>query len=70
MSDKMINKMESVSYDPHMVPAETAARLEREGENFKQVPDEEPTTGGYTVDNEGLVNNYAVEPETYPEPQS
>lgn len=56
------------NYDPNIIPAETNARLEREGTNFKQLPDSEgdlDTTGGYTVDNEGLLNNYAVEPEMY-----
>ncbi|MCL1469659.1 hypothetical protein [Argonema antarcticum] len=69
------------NYDPHIVPAETAARQEREGNNFKSVPtlereedaetntqtDDESirTTDGYTVDKEGLLNNYAIEPEMY-----
>ncbi|HEY9852148.1 MAG TPA: hypothetical protein V6D28_21925 [Leptolyngbyaceae cyanobacterium] len=68
-------------YDPHIVPAETAARREREKETFKTVPtmerEEEAktnddvddgsirTTDGYTVDKEGLLNNYAIEPEMY-----
>jgi hypothetical protein len=59
------------SYDAHMIPAETAARKDREGHEFKQVPDDAKTagsldtTGGCTVDTEGLANNYAVEPEMY-----
>jgi hypothetical protein len=56
------------NYDRGIVPAETAARKEREGENYKQLPDHDETldtTGGYTVDKEGLANNYAVEPEMY-----
>jgi len=63
--------VENETYDAHIVPAETAARQEREGENYKHTPDStEPadsidTTGGYTVDSEGLANNYAVEPEMY-----
>jgi hypothetical protein len=71
----MANNQEEVSidtYDLHIVPAETAARKEREGKNYKQVPeqlDEDSesinTTDGYTVDGEGLVNNYATEPEMY-----
>lgn len=68
-------------YDPHIVPAETAARIEREGNTFKTTPSEgraenaatddqtDPgsidTTSGYTVDKEGLLNNYAIEPEMY-----
>jgi hypothetical protein len=69
------------TYDRGIVPAETKARMEREGEFYKTLPTEEReasaftddqtnpesirTTDGYTVDNEGLINNYAVEPEMY-----
>lgn len=69
------------SYDPHIVPAETAARKDREGNLFKTHPTEAReasaptddqtesdslhTTDGYTVDKEGLLNNYAIEPEMY-----
>ena len=58
------------SYDPNLIPAETAARIEREGGAYKSVPhadetDNLNTTGGYTVSREGLLNNYAVEPEMY-----
>lgn len=75
------DRAQSDVYDPHIVPAETAARKEREGSEFKTVPTEEreasastddqtdseslETTGGYTVDKEGLLNNYAIEPEMY-----
>lgn len=56
-------------FDPHIIPAETAARKDREGDNFKQIPDDVEgdidTTGGFTVDSEGLVNNFAIEPEMY-----
>jgi hypothetical protein len=61
------------NYDAHIIPSETAARKEREGEGFKHKPESEEsqesidTTGGYTVDGEGLANNYAVEPEMYVE---
>ncbi len=72
------------NYDRGIVPAETAARREREGDLFKTTPTEEReagaitddqthpgdsirTTDGYTVDKEGLLNNYAVEPEMYNE---
>ncbi|MDJ0694201.1 hypothetical protein [Mastigocoleus sp. MO_188.B34] len=62
-------RTEKDGYDRNIIPAETAARIEREGEGFKQQPeeteDELDTTGGYTIDNEGLANNYAVEPEMY-----
>ncbi|MDZ8188626.1 MAG: hypothetical protein RMX96_27695 [Nostoc sp. ChiSLP02] len=69
------------TYDRGIIPAETAARREREGDKFKTRPTEEReansatddqtdpesirTTDGYTVDREGLLNNYAVEPEMY-----
>jgi hypothetical protein len=59
------------SYDPHIIPAETAARKEREGENFKRLPKNPPgsesldTTAGFTVDKEGLVDNFGIEPEIY-----
>ncbi|AFY65982.1 hypothetical protein [Geitlerinema sp. PCC 7407] len=64
------NNVSNETYDPHIVPAETAARIEREGQNFKQKPDHEDsidTAGGYTMDREGLMNNYAIEPEMYVE---
>jgi hypothetical protein len=60
------------TYDRGIVPAETAARKEREGEEYKRsLHEEKPesgdidTTGGYTIDKEGLSNNYAIEPEMY-----
>ncbi|OCQ99809.1 hypothetical protein BCD64_01620 [Nostoc sp. MBR 210] len=69
------------TYDRGIVPAETAARKEREGDLYKTLPTEEReaaaptddqtdaesihTTDGYTVDKEGLLNNYAIEPEMY-----
>ncbi|HEY9887766.1 MAG TPA: hypothetical protein V6D02_05150 [Candidatus Obscuribacterales bacterium] len=63
------SRVQSDNYDAHIVPAETAARKEREQENYKQIPEKSEgdldTTGGYTVDSEGLANNYAVEPEMY-----
>lgn len=60
-------------YDRGIVPAETAARKKREGASYKQTPVPEAeggnahTTDGYTSDREGLVNNYAIEPEPYVE---
>lgn len=58
------------TYDRGIVPAETAARKEREGSRFKEQASEDnqsdfDTTGGTTVDKEGLANNYAIEPEIY-----
>ncbi|MEC4891605.1 MAG: hypothetical protein SAL07_10980 [Oscillatoria sp. PMC 1051.18] len=61
------------TYDRNIVPAETAARKEREKENFKHPPEHKKaedeagveTTEGYTTDKEGLTNNYPIEPEMY-----
>jgi hypothetical protein len=57
------------TFDRGIVPAETAARKEREGENYKQMPEQDEgnlnTAGGYTMNSEGLINNFAVEPEMY-----
>ncbi|BAZ08014.1 hypothetical protein [Calothrix sp. NIES-3974] len=66
-------RVERDTYDRGIVPAETAARREREGEEFKHLRrekvadgvDELAETGGYTIDNEGLTNAYAIEPEMY-----
>lgn len=63
-------EQKSANYDRHIVSAETAARQDREKENYKELPENEDsneldTTGGYTVDREGLLNNYPVEPEMY-----
>lgn len=63
-------RVETDTYDRGIVPAETAARIEREKEDYKQLPEQETdgdldTTSGYTVDKEGLLNNYAIEPEMY-----
>lgn len=74
-------KMEAPHYDRGITPAETAARQDREGDAFMHIPTEsdleddktEPhvnpdsihSMDGYTVDKEGLVNNYAIEPEMY-----
>lgn len=43
-----------------LVPSEVSARMRREGNGFNR-----PPLAGATVDQEGLTNNYAVEPETY-----
>ena len=75
------DRAEVDTYDRGIIPAETAARMEREGNTYKTLPTEEReadaptddqtdpdsirTTDGYTVDKEGLLNNYAVEPEMY-----
>ncbi len=65
----MDNRTKRDSYDRQMIPSETAARIEREEEDYKQIPEQSKgeidTTDGVTVDNEGLLNNYAIEPEMY-----
>ncbi|AFW93761.1 hypothetical protein VB638_00710 [Dolichospermum sp. UHCC 0684] len=77
----MNEKITADTYDRGIIPAETAARMKREGVNYKHLPTEEDlasaatddqtdiysirTTDGYTVDKEGLLNNYPVEPEMY-----
>jgi hypothetical protein len=69
----MVDRVARDTYDRKIVPAETAARKEREGEDYKHTPDtpdqdvtsDLDTTAGFTVDQEGLVNNFAVEPEMY-----
>ncbi|MGB8689109.1 MAG: hypothetical protein WCD53_17460 [Microcoleus sp.] len=79
--EKIEANMEAPHYDRGITPAETAARQEREGSNFMHTTTEKHqqhattddqtddesihTTEGYTVDQEGLVNNYAIEPEMY-----
>lgn len=75
------DRVQDDNYDPHIVPADTAARMEREGDTYKTLPNKGReaeaqtndqtdsgsinTTDGYTVDKEGLINNYAIEPEMY-----
>jgi hypothetical protein len=44
-----------------LVPAEAQSRMDREGVNFLR----RPAQNGATVDQEGLTNNYAIEPEMY-----
>jgi len=62
-------RVQSDNYDPHIIPSETAARKDREADDYKQVQEASAgnidTTSGYTVDQEGLANNYAIEPEMY-----
>jgi hypothetical protein len=58
--------VEGDNYDRGIVPAETAARKDREGDDFKRNPqDDRPETHGFTVDKEGLIDNFAIEPEMY-----
>lgn len=69
-SDDVSKQVSADNYDPHIIPAETAARKEREGAAYKNTPEQAEdadldTSAGFTVDKEGLVNNFAVEPEMY-----
>ncbi|MGB3787374.1 MAG: hypothetical protein WA949_05140 [Phormidesmis sp.] len=62
------DSIQTDNFDRGIVPAETAARKEREGDDYKETSDKEgsiDTTGGQTMSNEGLANNYAIEPEMY-----
>lgn len=69
----MVDRVARDTYDRKIVPSETAARMEREGKDYKHTPDtpeqdvssDFDTTSGYTVDQEGLANNFAIEPEMY-----
>ena len=68
----MSNQNDSIpQYDTHIIPAESVARQHREGKNFGHTSHAEAdgissqATEGYTVDKEGLLNNYAIEPEMY-----
>ncbi len=80
-NSQLNNDIDAPHYDRGIVPAETAARKEREGDLFMHIPSKEhdqeaetddqtnsesiDTTKGYTVDREGLLNNFATEPEMY-----
>ncbi len=65
------DEMDTSSADRGIIPAEVAARMDREGGDYRETAHEQAadksldTTGGATVDQEGLANNYAVEPEMY-----
>lgn len=73
MSTKHDSQESAPQYDAHLIPAESAARQHREGKDFGHTSHDElkgepsHTTDGYTVDQEGLINNYAIEPEMYVE---
>ena len=47
------------TYDAHIVPAETAARMEREGSNFKKTPSQQKEEMAKTNDqtDEDIDNN-------------
>ncbi len=52
-----------------LIPTEVQANIRHEA----SAPLHEPLAAGYTVDDEGIVNNYAIEPEMskaeYPSPK-
>ena len=54
-----------------LIPAEVQANTRQEKETGKSL--NQPLEGGYTRDDEGIVNNYAIEPEMseaeYPSPK-
>jgi hypothetical protein len=67
---------ENLSDGSELIPAEVAAREDREGSEPPNTPravqeaksnenQELKTTSGYTTDQEGLTNNYPVTPEMY-----
>lgn len=72
-TNREVGASDTDQYDRGIMPSETAARMEREGSDFKTTADEQAdpesidVTGGATVDKEGLGNNYAIEPEMYVE---
>ncbi len=65
------DEMDTSTADRGIIPAEVAARMDREGSDYRKTADEQGATesihvtGGATVDQEGLANNYAIEPEMY-----
>lgn len=73
MTTDQNTNQQAANYDRHITPTEVSDRMEQEGDNFKKTPEppKNPaeghldTTKGYTVDREGMANNYAVEPEMY-----
>lgn len=69
----IVNGRSGYSDGSELIPAEVASRAEREGSIPPNAPpadanrdrDHLQTTHGYTVDQEGLVNNYPVTPPVY-----
>ena len=62
MAQALVTSSQSrISTDRGLVPAEASVRSQREGQQFLR----QPNTLGATVDQEGLTNNYAVEPQMY-----
>ena len=61
VADKVRSFSSKTSDGSELVPAEAQSRMEREGNSFLQ----RPMLNGSTVDQEGLTNNYGVEPIMY-----
>lgn len=64
-----VDATDGPQYDRGIVPAENAARQQRQGMSYKKIPEpkrgDANTAEGFTVDREGLLNNYGVETEPY-----
>jgi len=64
-------ELDTSTADKGIMPAEVAARIDREGGDYRNTAEEQAdpetinVTGGATVDQEGLANNFAIEPEMY-----
>jgi hypothetical protein len=68
--EKTLNLREYPSSDgSELIPAEVEANTRRDGSKFLDVS----LTPGYTIDDEGINNNYAIEPDMflaeYPSPK-
>lgn len=62
VTSREVRKVKSGSSDgSELIPAEALSRMQREGQGFLR----RPGLNGATVDQEGLTNNYAVEPNMY-----
>ena len=61
LANQKQSKPSSFSDGSELIPAEVRSQLQREGGNVFS----RPAINGATVDQEGLTNNYAVEPEMY-----
>jgi hypothetical protein len=64
-------EMDTSTADRGIIPSEVAARMDKEGDDYRTTADEQApsesidVTAGATVDQEGLANNFAVEPDMY-----
>lgn len=67
LANKTQHSVDTDNINRGIVPAETASRKAREGKDYKEPIDAKKssidTTAGSTIGNEGLANNYAIEPE-------